>query len=352
MGPQPRLLAGHPRELDPQTGEILGQAEPWRVKVRAPLPFDPEDVMFVTGYFVDGHFMVTDPDSDVSYLESPLEFGSRLQREAAAAVAAGLTGHLSRAVVLLTDNEPVPQWAARQVAGGLRDYQVITVSMPATMFLDDHPGAGIIESRVALLPGSSEADPPVWTRTSPAGIPAELTAAAPSLSGGRSARTVTAAAPVPVPGPAVPIDLDLARPRDLMAVRQILQAGTGLTPWPLRSGRPNTGASVVAVRRALGIDFVSGLNRERHPSPIESLQVDGVFELLGDQRRIRPGQPAADAPGHRAVPAVRLAHAPGQPPSTAVRHRDKPLYVFADYYGRAVSARRQVRCQRDHHDAS
>jgi hypothetical protein len=322
---------GTPRELDPQTGKILNQAEPWRVNVRARLPFNADNVILVTWYFVDGHFTVTDPDSDVSYFESPPEFGSRLRREAGDALATGLTGHLSRAVVLLTDNEPVPQWAAREVAGGLRDYDVITVSMPATMFLDDHPGAGVPETRIALLPGSSEAGPPIWTRTSPTGISAELTAATLPASGDRSPRTLTSAAPWP--GRAVPMMPDLPRPQDLIPVRQILQAGTGLTPGPLRSGRPGAGESVIAVRGALGIDFVSGPNWEQHLSPVESLQADGVFELLEINGEYDPGTPMRTHPVTRRYPLSAWPMLPVSRHALPSGAGNEPLHVFADYYG-------------------
>jgi hypothetical protein len=75
---------GTPRQLDPRTGGIAGQAEPWQVTGRGALPFDPGGVLWAAGYFARGRFLVTGP-GDVTYLEEPLDFGRRLGRERDAA---------------------------------------------------------------------------------------------------------------------------------------------------------------------------------------------------------------------------------------------------------------------------
>jgi hypothetical protein len=331
--PNTAYRPGTPRQLDPRTGRMLDQAEPWHVNVQATLPFDVDDVMFVAGYFVHDHFVVTDQD-DVTYLESPLDFGFRLRRQNGAAVAAGLTRRhvLPRTVVLLTGNDPVPEWAARLVAQGLRDYEVITVSLPATMFLDDHPGVGFPETRVALMPGSSDTGMPVWTRTSPAGVSTSLIARMSSASSRDPSRPANLSVLVPGPRPAVAAGPGPARPQDLIQVRQILQAGTGLTPEVLQSGAVS-GTAVLAVRGPIGIDFVGALSHDRWPGAVKSMQADGAFELLAINGEYDPGTlPQIDpVTGHYPLTAW---------PMLAGSHRalpfdatDNPLYVLVDYYG-------------------
>jgi hypothetical protein len=170
--PSKTYQPGTSRQPDLRTGLITRQAEPWHVNAAGTLPFDPGQVLVAAGYFADGQFLVTGQDQDVTYRESPLKFGLRLRQEHEAV--RGRTQ--SRPVVLLTDHEPVPPWAAGLVAHGLQD-TVVTVSRPATMYLDDHPSAGIPETQVALLPGSS---PPYWTRIGPDGVAEVLTSPVPS----------------------------------------------------------------------------------------------------------------------------------------------------------------------------
>ncbi|MFE5564825.1 hypothetical protein ACFQ68_07530 [Amycolatopsis japonica] len=164
---------GTPRWLDRRTGRIAEAAEAWNTTGQGVLPFDPDDVVFVAGYFADNRFVVADKETDVAFFESPRRFGRRLRREFQAASGKGRV--LPRTVVLLTDNKPVPQRVAALVAQGLKDVDVITVSLPGTLFLDDHPGAVIPQTRVALIAPSGRARTPIWRRTNSAGVRVNLT---------------------------------------------------------------------------------------------------------------------------------------------------------------------------------
>jgi phosphatidylserine/phosphatidylglycerophosphate/cardiolipin synthase-like enzyme len=323
---------GTPRQLDPRTGKIAASAEPWHVSARAALPFDAGGVLFAAGYFARGHFLVTDQDDDVTYLDEPLEFGLRLRREHEAATAAGLTDGrvLPRTVMLLADHEPVPRWAARLVARGL-GAEVITVSLPATLFLDDNPGAGIPATQVALLPWGSHPGTPEWTRTTPAGASAPLTA--PPTPERQVPRLAERYAPVPGSGRTALRSPGPARPRELAHVRHALEARTGLPAEVLQPAGQVTAASVLVVRTPVGIDFVSPRSQDQQSSELESLQADGAFELLeingeynlGALARIGPvtGQPARSA-GPMLV---------GRRRALPFDAEDNPLYVIADYYG-------------------
>jgi hypothetical protein len=322
---------GTPRQLDPATGKIAAQAEPWHVSAQAALPFDADDALFAAGYFARGHFLVTGQDDNVTYLEKPLEFGRRLRREHDAATAAGRARGQARPrpVVLLTDHEPVPQRAARLVARGL-GAEVITVSRPATMFLDDHPAAGIPETRVALLPGGVGAGTPAWTRTTPAGVSARLTA--PPAPGRGLPHLAEPDPPAPGSGPAaLPAPGPPGRPRDLAHVREALEAGTGLTPEALQLGLQAATASVLAVRRAAGIDFAGPGSQGQRGSALDALPPDAVFDLLEINGEYRPPAPAGPVTGqfaHTSAPWLAAGRR-ALPPGAA----DNPLYVLADYYG-------------------
>jgi hypothetical protein len=77
-------------------------------------------------------------------------------------------------VLLLTDHEAVPPPVVLLLAQALPDVEFITVSVPATMFMESQPGTGAAQAKVALLPGSADAGTPQWTRTSSSGT-SELT---------------------------------------------------------------------------------------------------------------------------------------------------------------------------------
>jgi hypothetical protein len=272
---------GTPADLDPRTGTIITQAEPWHAHPQGTLPFDVDDAIFVTGYFAGGHFLVSGENDGASYLESPLDFAARLRREHAPEAAAALAhGRVPpRYLVLLTDNDPVPVRAALQVARGLEDYDVITVSRPATLFLDDHPGAGIPQTRIALLPGRGDTRPPAWTRTSPAGISTRLTP--------------------PPPGPG-------RRP-----------AGAGPRPEVLVPATAAAGLPVLAARSPAGIDF-AGIDTAgqspagQSPAALQSLAAGGAFQVL-------------DVSGqHDPMLAGGLRKLPFDPAGN-------PLYVLVDY---------------------
>ena len=129
------------------------------------LPFDAGGVVFVAGYFAGGRFVVADPASNLSYLESPRDFGARLGRDYQAAAAAGLgaagrcRGRWCCWLIMSRSRRGRRCWWRR--AWGIS--RVITASMPAILFADDHPGGGIPVTRVALVPGSGDTTAPVWT---------------------------------------------------------------------------------------------------------------------------------------------------------------------------------------------
>lgn len=180
---------GTPATADLQTGKITASAEPWHIREQGTLPFSPDEVVWVAGHFVRGHFVVPDPEDNRSFLASPRDFSLRLEREyrAAERAEAAQGRVLPRTVVLLTDHERVPPEVVSLLAQTLKDVDFITVSLPGTMFLDDHLGTVIPQTRVALVPGSGDTSTPVWTKTSSLGTapmtarPAAVTAA-PALS--------------------------------------------------------------------------------------------------------------------------------------------------------------------------
>ena len=163
---------GTPRTPDPRTGKITADAEPWHAREQGTLPFRPGEVIFVAVHFARGHFVVTDPQDNLSYLESPRDFSLRLRRDYHAAQLAQTTQGraLPRTIVLLTDHEPVPPQAVSLLAQTMPDAEFITASLPATMFRDDHPATGTPHTRVALIPASGDTTTtPAWTKTSASG---------------------------------------------------------------------------------------------------------------------------------------------------------------------------------------
>ena len=270
-------------------------------------------MLFAAGYFAGGQFLVAGRDGgDVTYREGPLEFGLRLRRAHDAAGLPGPGRAGPRPVVLLADHEPVPPEAAVLVAAGLGG-DVITVSRPATLFLDDHPAAGIPETRVALLPGGAAGDgPPQW-----AGGPRRRLGPA-----GRAARPRTpGAAPGRARGPA-------RRPRDPSQGRDAREAGTGLAPGALRRGRQAAAGSAVAVRGPAGIDFTSPRSAGQPGSELGALHAGGASGLLEITADYRPPAPAGPVTGPPAVPVLA-----GRPVALPVDATDHPLYVLADFYG-------------------
>jgi hypothetical protein len=167
---------GTPGTPDPHTGEIAPGAQPWRVREQGTLPFSVGEVVVVGGYFARGQFVVPDPQDNRSYPESPHEFSLRLRRDyQAAKLAERIRGReLPRTVLLLTDYEAVPPPVVLLLVQTLPDVEVITVSVPATMFLDSQQGTGAAQAKVALLPGSTAVGTPQWTRTNSSGT-SELT---------------------------------------------------------------------------------------------------------------------------------------------------------------------------------
>jgi hypothetical protein len=324
--PNDAYRPGAPRDLDPGTGKITGAAEPWHVTGQAALPFDARNVVFVAGCFAWGQFVVTDP-SNLSYLESPQDFGVRLNRDYQAAEM-GRGGALPRTVVLLTDNEPVPAQAAALVARGLGDIDIITASMPATMFLDDQPAAGIPQTRVALVPGRGDTAAPVWIRTGAAGTAALTASVSPGSRPGRAQRSM----PDPVPLGTPQADRSRARPQDLAHVRAGLEAGTGLTPdvpVPVLTAA-SPAVSVGAVRSPVSVNFSADLSPGEWPLGISYPLQDRSFEVAEVNAGYDPGTLAGGTgPWPLAAWPMLIT---GQAALPAGAARD-PLYVFADYYG-------------------
>ncbi|MFE5566556.1 hypothetical protein ACFQ68_16340 [Amycolatopsis japonica] len=139
-----------------------GVARPWHSRDLGVLPFDLEGVVVVVGYFAGGRFAVYDERRDVSYWETPQEFGKRLRTDLAAA------GGPAR-VLLLTDFDAVPDRARGEVARGLGGV-LITVNRPSTLFLDQDT-IGTPGTRIALLPDHQADTVPVWTSTNATGTP-------------------------------------------------------------------------------------------------------------------------------------------------------------------------------------
>jgi hypothetical protein len=165
--PSSRYRPGTPGKPDPRTGEIAPGAQPWRVREQGMLAFGAGEVVVVAGYFARGQFLVTDPQDNRSYWESAYDFSLRLRRDyQAAELASRARGReLPRTVALLTDHEAVPPQVVSILAQAMPEVEFVTVSVPATMFLDDQQDTGAAQSKVALLPGSTDASSPAWTRT-------------------------------------------------------------------------------------------------------------------------------------------------------------------------------------------
>jgi hypothetical protein len=158
---------GTPRTADPQTGKIIASAEPWHIREQGTLPFSTDEMIFVAGHFIHGSFVVADPNSNVSFFENPQDFGRRLRRDYEAFTARMAHGSgPPPAVFLLTDTEPVPEQAISLVRQNAGDIDIITVSLPATLYSCDLPGAGHPQTGVALIPGSGDTSTPVFTRRS------------------------------------------------------------------------------------------------------------------------------------------------------------------------------------------
>lgn len=323
---------GMPRDLDPRTGKIIDQAEPWHRDLQGRLPFDAGDAIFVTGYFVDGHFLVSGEGDGTSYLESPADFGARLKREYAAAAAAGLVRGQARrrTLVLLTDNEPVPQWAARLVASGLGNHDVITVSRPGTMFLDDHPGAGIPATRVALLPGRASSGAPVWTLTSPEGVSAILTA--PSAAGRRRWSFVQQTTSSDGAWPAIAAGPGLIPAQDLALIWQSLEAGVGIGPEVLVPGSTPASVPVLAVRGPIGIDFADAASPGRSPAAAAYMTADGEFQVLEISGNYDPSAPTRINPVIGQYPLTERPVLSGSLRKLPFDPAANPLYVFVDYH--------------------
>ena len=290
-------------------------------------------MIFVAGYFARDHFVVTDPENDISFLETPREFGLRLKREHEAAAAAGDRAGkvLPRTIALLTDNDPVPPWAASLVAQSLGNLEVITVSLPATMFLDDNMRAGIPETRVALVPKSGDTGTPEWTRTGSEGLSTRLTAPISPTASQDRPRLGWQSVPVPGSPPMVLAELCPARPQDLTHVRHSLQAGTGLT---LDGPAPRftiTDTSVFAVPFPLGVDLAGDISRD-WSAAIESLRVDSV-ELLEINAHYNPATPARTDSRTGEYPLTAWPMLVADRRELPFKASEDPLYVFVNYYG-------------------
>jgi hypothetical protein len=161
-----------------QPGTPAGPAaRPWHSQDLGELPFDPAQVVLVTGNFdpAGGRFEVT--YGGVSYWETPDGYAGHLRRGLAHAAAAW--GWTPQRVVLLTDFAQVPAAALDQVARE-SGAELITPNAPAALFLDDGPGHSSSQARIALLPDpqTGAAAVPQWTSTTSAGISARLLPAA------------------------------------------------------------------------------------------------------------------------------------------------------------------------------
>ena len=101
---RPGGTAPHPAgEAD---GAVAGG---WLCQAEGEVPFDPDQAVVVVVHFAHGRFAVFDERSDISYWETPEEFGLRLGRDVVAARAdAAARGQTVSRVVLLTDFDAVP----------------------------------------------------------------------------------------------------------------------------------------------------------------------------------------------------------------------------------------------------
>jgi hypothetical protein len=166
---------GTPTEIDPAIGAVRAAARPWHSQDLGELPFNVEEVAVVAGYFAGGRFAVYDEGQDVSYWQTPLAFGLRLRKDLAAAAAdRSAWGRVPSRVVLLTDFDAVHATARADVARGIGGTELITVDAPSTLSLDQGPGRGRPQARIALLPGDGGVAVPEWTSTTYAGISTRL----------------------------------------------------------------------------------------------------------------------------------------------------------------------------------
>ncbi|MFE5563884.1 deaminase domain-containing protein [Amycolatopsis japonica] len=158
---------------------------PWGYRDLGELPFDPRTAVVAVGYFAGGRFAVYDERRDVSHWETPSAFGRRLSKDFAEATRRTLARKPS-CVVLLTDFEETPDEVRARVARSLGGADLITVNAPATLFLDQSPGPGGPETRIALLPIADSFSVPKWTSTSPSGVSTPLRPAPARTSSGRA----------------------------------------------------------------------------------------------------------------------------------------------------------------------
>ncbi|MFG2526259.1 hypothetical protein [Streptomyces sp. NPDC048527] len=157
-----------------QAGQATEAGRPWNTRELGELPFHPDAAAVVVGYFADGRFAVYDERSGLSYWETPLAFGQRLGKDLAAAADGPTWAGLPSRVVLLTDFDAVPARARADVARGIGGPELITVNVPASLFLDEDPGRAPT-TRIALLPGNDATTVvPKWTFTTPQGISVPL----------------------------------------------------------------------------------------------------------------------------------------------------------------------------------
>src|SRR5580704_6471987 len=327
---------GAARDLDPATGNIAADAEPWQVTGQGVLPFEVGNVAWAAVYFSEkrGCFVVADPATDLSYLESPRDFGARLRRDylAAARAAAGRGAVLPRTVVLLADNDPVPARVVALVVQGLGDVVVITVSMPAVLFADDHPGGGVPVSRVALVPGSGGTTVPVWTATGRDGTTVLTAPVWPGSGPARGPLPGLPPVPVRVPVQAGQSELGGARPQDLVYVRAGLEAGTGLVPGVPVPVLSAAGAGVVAgvVRSPVSVNFCAGLGPGEWPLG-SSWQLEGGWFEVAEVNAVYDPAALADAGGSGPWPPgawpVLITGRGALPPGAA----RGPLYFFVDF---------------------
>ncbi|MEV6995649.1 hypothetical protein AB0N87_42085 [Streptomyces sp. NPDC093228] len=165
-----------------RTGPVAGvprvAARPWHTRELGELPFGLDGVATVACYFADGLFAVYDEGQDLTYWETPLAFGRRLRKDLAAAQAAGSAGGPPPSrVLLLTDFDAISENAREQAAQGLGGPELITVSVPSTLFLDEDSEHGAPMARIALLPATSGPASPVWTATTTTGASTTLSPA-------------------------------------------------------------------------------------------------------------------------------------------------------------------------------
>jgi hypothetical protein len=301
---------GTPRDIDLLTGALDQTSEPWHTRELGPVPVDLGSTLVVAGYFADARFLVPDVTTGLSHWEEPADFGRRIRRdfEAAAGGRHGTQPEMPRMVLLLTDFAPVTGAAAVEVARGLDGVETVTVSAPATLFLDDRPGIGVPPLRLALLPRQA-VDEPIWMRSN---------GEESSVLRTRSDLAAIARNFEPVRGP---VDL-----RDLLHVRRSLEGGAAVV------GAAALGASAAPVlhrgvsdgKRVIGADLSTDQRSGGWHSVLGNLRPGRAFRMLEVN-----GEYGTPESGRRAAWPMLEGEYRALPFDVA----QDPFFVFVDHYG-------------------